>query len=403
MDKPENSFAFTTEAAVLAKVMANVSGAIERRSTVPILANVMMAASDGRVTFTATNLEVTIAEGVPASDIRDGSVTVYAPAIARIAKSLSPNDVVRLEVAGDKLRVTSGDFSAELFVIDPADFPRPGRADMEFPHSFSIAGRRLKACLDHVSHAISTELTRYYLNGAVIEATAGGGDAELRVVATDGHRLALIKTPSIPGLSAFPETIIPRKAVHQLRKLLARYSGDVLVRMTDWQADAMAKHALSKEQRPNYVSMPALITFEFGQMLVAVKPIDGKFPDYRRVIPQSPQKVLTIQRETLRAGLGRVTAISSDRYMPVALNLTPEKVMLTVRHPDHGASETKLNGTTQYTGAALEIGFQGRYLSDALASFGDDLEIRFGDSAAPVTLRTAGDDSALEVVMPCRI
>jgi DNA polymerase-3 subunit beta len=100
VDKPENSFAFTTEAAVLAKVMANVCGAIERRSTVPILANVMMAASDGRVTFTATDLEVTIAEGVPASDILDGSVTVYAPAISRIAKSLSPNDVVRLEAAG---------------------------------------------------------------------------------------------------------------------------------------------------------------------------------------------------------------------------------------------------------------------------------------------------------------
>ncbi|HTJ89513.1 MAG TPA: hypothetical protein VL356_04975 [Acidocella sp.] len=157
---------------------------------------------------------------------------------------------------GDRLRITSGDFSAELFMIDAADFPRPGRVDMEFPHSFSIAGRRLKACLDHVSHAISTEPTRYYLNGGVIEATAAGGDAELRVVATDGHRLALIKTPSIPGLTAFPQTILPSKAVKQLRKLLARYSGDVLVRMTDWQADSMAKHALPAEQRPNYVSMP---------------------------------------------------------------------------------------------------------------------------------------------------
>jgi DNA polymerase III subunit beta len=392
---------FTTESAALAKVMRCVAGAVEQRNTIPILANVLMTAKDGRVTFTGTDLDMTIVVDLPAAEVQDGELTVSASAVAAVARELDATDIVRFEACEAGVRIASGHYAARLFALDAADFPRVKPVEGDYPYSFTIHGPRLKSILDRVFNAIGNEETRYYLHGVLIE--AGDGDGDLRFVATDGHRISLVKAEGIAVSAGFPNTILPREAVKQLRKLLNRYSGDVLVRATAVPDEPEIPSGLDEPRGRNHVQAPRFIRFDLTGVSVTSKPIDGTFPDYTKVIPKDYGKMLAVRRDTLAKGLGRVAAISEENGTPIKISLAPDEVVLSASCVQNGSSRIRLNGSTRYDGSPLEIGFQARYLRDAIAHAGEDLEIHLSDAARPVTIRTAGDDSALEVVMPMRI
>lgn len=395
MKEVQRSLAFTTEVSVLRKVIGNVVGAVERRSSIPILANVLITALDGVVTFTGTDLEMAIVDTLPASDCLDGSVTVDAAMLRAIASKLGVGDQVRFAVLKEKLSIESGYFSAELFCISATEFPSLTKSDVEFPHLFYISGKRLKGMLDRTVHAISVEETRYYLNGVYFH--PGEGD-ELRMIATDGHRMAVARADAL-GLAGFPSMILPKKAALLLRKLLARYAGDVLV-----EATAAADMPSAKENAAGakLAVAPQRLRFSFGAMVIQSKPIDGPYPDYARVIPARAANVLKVQKKEMTVALGRA-AVISPRYAALRMTVGAADVTLSVQDACFGSSSVRLNGSTHYSGQAHDIGFQARYLQAALEVCGDDVEILFQDGAAPMVIQTVGDESMLEIIMPMRL
>lgn len=367
--------------ATLLRALAHVQSVVERRNTIPILANVMLAVRDGKLTLTATDMEIAVVEDAPAECSRAGACTAPAATLYEIVRKLPDGVEVELEHAGGEaqLALRAGRFATSLVVLPVDDFPSMNAGSL--PHHFSLLAAGLRGLVDRTRFAISTEETRYYLNGIYLHVAESEGLRVLRAVATDGHRLARVEEPLPEGAGAMPGVIIPRKTVTELRKLLDEYTGSVEVGLSDTR-----------------------IQFHFGPVMLTSKLIDGTFPEYERVIPRDNDKVLRVGKKDFSDAVGRVAAISSERSRPVKLSLARNLLVLSAASPDQGTATEELDEErVRYDAGPIEIGFQARYLNDITDQIAEQVEFRFSDHSAPTVVRDAADASALYVLMPMRV
>jgi len=367
--------------ATLLKALAHIQSVAEKRNTIPILANVLIAVQGGKLTLTATDMEIAIVEEVAATGSRDGATTAPASVLFEIVRKLPDGAEVELDQAGGDapLALRAGRYATSLNVLAVDDFPSMTAGAL--PHRFTIPSVVLRGLIDRTRFAISTEETRYYLNGIYVHTAKGEDGEKLRAVATDGHRLARVETELPPGASGIPGVIIPRKTVAELRKLLDEAGETVEVGLSETR-----------------------IQFTVGTMVLTSKLIDGTFPEYERVIPRDNDKIMRVGKRDFSDAVARVAAISQERSRPVKLSLTRGLLTLSAASPDQGTAKEELDeGRVSYESTPIEIGFQARYLNDITDQIEKDVEFAFSDSAAPTVVRDVDSPSALYVLMPMRV
>ncbi len=367
--------------ATLIKALAHIQSVAEKRNTIPILANVLIAVRDGKLSLTATDMEIAVVEEVPTAASRDGATTASATTLYEIVRKLPDGAEVELDFTGGdaQLALRAGRYATSLVTLPTDDFPSMTAGQL--PHHFHLSALALRGLIDRTRFAISTEETRYYLNGIFLHAADGEDGRVLRAAATDGHRLARVEEPLPEGAGSMPGVIVPRKTVAELRKLLDEASGEVEVALSDTR-----------------------IQFTVGTVQLTSKLIDGTFPEYERVIPRDNEKVLRVGKKDFAEAVGRVAAISSERSRPVKMSLARDLLVLSAASPEQGTATEELDGDrVKYDAGPLEIGFQARYLNDITDQIGGEVEFLFSDGAAPTVVRDAGDTSALYVLMPMRV
>ncbi len=367
--------------ASLIKALAHIQSVAEKRNTIPILANALIGVRDGKLSFTATDMEIAVVEEVPASASRDGATTAPAITLYEIVRKLPDGAEVELDFPGGdaQLALRAGRYATSLVTLPTDDFPSMTAGQL--PHRFHLSALAWRGLIDRTRFAISTEETRYYLNGIFLHAAESDDGRVLRAVATDGHRLARVEEPLPEGAGSMPGVIVPRKTVAELRKLLDEASGDVECALSDTR-----------------------IQFTVGNVQLTSKLIDGTFPEYERVIPRDNEKILRVGKKDFAEAVGRVAAISSERSRPVKMSLARDLLVLSAASPEQGTASEELEGDrVKYEAGPLEIGFQARYLNDITDQIGGEVEFLFSDGAAPTVVRDAGDSSALYVLMPMRV
>jgi DNA polymerase-3 subunit beta len=372
---------FKADRATLLKALAHIQSVAEKRNTIPILANARIDVVRGKLSLTATDMEIAVVEEVPATAIRDGATTAPASTLYEIVRKLPDGVEVELDLNPDngQLRLRAGKYGTNLVTLPVEDFPAMTAGQL--PHRFKLGAQILRGLIDRTRFAISTEETRYYLNGIFLHATAGGEGQMLRAVATDGHRLARVEVDVPDGAAGMPGVIIPRKTVAELRKLIDEESGEVEIGLSDTR-----------------------IQFRAGHVTLTSKLIDGTFPEYERVIPKDNDKVLRVGVRDFSDAVGRVAAISSERSRPIKMTLSQDLLTLSAASPEQGTASEELDADrVKYASTPLEIGFQARYLSDITDQIEGEVEFHFSDGSAPTVVRDAGDASALYVLMPMRV
>ena len=368
----------TIERAALLKSLGHVQSVVERRNTIPILSNVKLEAGDGRLGLNATDMDLDVVESVEAAITGGGATTAPAHTLHDIVRKLPEGAEVEIEGGDDgQLVLRSGRSRFTLTCLPTEDFPVMAGGDL--PHSFTLPAGELAAIIERTRFAISTEETRYYLNGIYFHAATRDGVDVLRAVATDGHRLAKVETPLPTGAEGMPGVIVPRKTIAELHKLIEEATGDVAV-------------ALSETK----------IRFAFGEATLTSKLIDGTFPDYERVIPADNDKLMEIDRKVLADAVDRVSAISSEKSRAIKLSLSSGSLVLSASSPEHGSATEELE--VGFDAGDLEIGFNSRYLLDIVQQIdGDAAQFVFSDAASPTIVREVDDASSLYVLMPMRV
>jgi DNA polymerase-3 subunit beta len=367
----------TIERATLLKGLSHVQSVVERRNTIPILSNVLLeATAEGGLKLMATDLDLQINETVAAAVDQPGATTVSAHTLFDIARKLPEGSQVSLAAAEGKLTIMAGRAKFQLGTLPRDDFPVI--AEGELPVSFELPAETLKQIIDKTRFAISTEETRYYLNG-IFWHVSDDPQPVLKAAATDGHRLARVTMPRPDGAESMPDVIIPRKCIAELRKLLEEIDGSVGVSLS-----------------------PTKIRFDLGQALLTSKLIDGTFPDYSRVIPTGNDKILKIDPRSFEEGVDRVSTIATEKTRAVKMALDRDKITLSVTSPENGTAAEEVPG--DYAATSFEIGFNSRYLLDILGQLhGDTIEVHLADAAAPTLIRENDKSSALYVLMPMRV
>lgn len=372
---------FKADRATLLRALAHIQSVAEKRNTIPILANVLLSAEDGVLRLTATDMEIAVVENIAAETARPGATTAPAAVLYDIVRKLPDGSVVELDHAGTDAPLTlrAGKYATSLNVLSVDDFPSMVAGDL--PFAFTIAASVLRGLIDRTRFAISTEETRYYLNGIYLHVADLETGPMLRAVATDGHRLARVEADVPVGAEGMPGVIIPRKTIHELRKLLDEGSTDIEVNVSDTR-----------------------IQFRCGPILLTSKLIDGTFPEYERVIPKGNDRILRVGKRDFADAVGRVAAISQERSRPVKLSVMPNLLTLSAVSPDQGMAKEELDeNSVAYDAAPIEIGFQARYLNDITDQIETEVEFAFADNAAPTLVRDTNTPSALYVLMPMRV
>jgi DNA polymerase-3 subunit beta len=372
----------TIERAKLLRCLSHVQSVVERRNTIPILSNVLIEASgDGLVRVMATDLDLQVVESLEAVSVEGaGAITVSAHLLFDIARKLPDGSQVSLETADNRMAVKAGRSRFQLPTLPRDDFPMIVEGDL--PTSFEIPAKTLAELIDRTRFAISTEETRYYLNGIFLHVT-DEDQPVLKAAATDGHRLARFTLPRPEGAAGMPDVIVPRKAVGELRKLLEEaLDSNVLI---DLSASKI-RFTLGGE----------------GGMVLTSKLIDGTFPDYSRVIPTGNDKLLRVDPKSFYEGVDRVATIATERTRAVKMGLEPDRVTLSVTSPDNGTASEEV--PAQYSSEGFEIGFNANYLKDILGQIdGDTVELHLADAGAPTLIRQDSNSPALYVLMPMRV
>ncbi len=375
----ESDMKATIERATLLKCLSHVQSVVERRNTIPILSNVLIEASPaGAVKLMATDLDLQVVETMAAVTVEvPGAITVSAHLLFDIARKLPDGSQVSLETADNRMAIKAGRSRFSLPTLPRDDFPVIVEGDL--PTSFEIPARTLAELIDRTRFAISTEETRYYLNGIFLHVA----EDELKAAATDGHRLARFTLPRPDGAEGMPDVIVPRKCVAELRKLLEEALD------TNVEVDLSASK----------------IRFTLGGengVVLTSKLIDGTFPDYNRVIPTGNDKLLRLDPRSFYEGVDRVATIATEKTRAVKIALDNDRVTLSVTSPDNGTAAEEL--PADYRAAGLEIGFNANYLKDILSQIdGDTVELHLADAGAPTLIRQNDNSPALYVLMPMRV
>jgi DNA polymerase-3 subunit beta len=369
----------TVERTALLKSLGHVHRVVERRNTIPILGNVLMRAEDAWLSLKATDLDLEVTETLPAEVGPPGATTVPAHMMHDIVRKLPEGAQLSLESSGDRASVTlhAGRARFSLQALPETDFPDLAAGDMT--HEFSLPAKDLKRLLEKTQFAISTEETRYYLNGIYLHGAGESAAPTLRAVATDGHRLAQVDLAAPAGAVGMPGIIVPRKAVGEVQRLIE-------------DLDATIAVALS----------PTKIRFTIGGVVLTSKLIDGTFPDYARVIPVGNDRELVVDRRQFAAAVDRVSTVSSERGRAVKLSLDAGKLTFSVTNPDSGSASEELE--VGYNAAALDIGFNSRYLLDIAGQIdGDTAVLKLADPGSPTLICDREAHDALYVLMPMRV
>ncbi len=362
--------------------LGHVQSVVERRNTIPILANVRIDANDDdKLHLTATDMDLAIIESQKADVSQNGATTVSAHMLYDIIRKFSAGSQVNISLSGnnDKLQVDSGRSRFELTCLPVEDFPF--MSEGELPHKFEISAGDLSRLIDKTGFAISTEETRYYLNGIYLHAAQDNGSKILRAVATDGHRLAQVDTALPAGAEKIPGIIIPRKTVSEVRKLIDGSLDTSLVMI-----------ALSDTK----------IRLAFEGAILTSKLIDGSFPDYERVIPLSNDKIMQVAKTDFANAVDRVSTIATEKSRAIKISLENSIIKLSANNVDTGAAAEELDA--QYDDEKIEIGFNSRYVLDMAKQVkGDNIEFRLSDSASPTLVRDPEDEKTVYVIMPMRV
>ncbi|WP_084278000.1 DNA polymerase III subunit beta [Novosphingobium sp. B1] len=372
----------TIERATLLRCLSHVQSVVERRNTIPILSNVLIeAAPDSTVRLMATDLDLQIVETMAAVSVEGpGAITVSAHLLFDIARKLPDGSQVSLETSDNRMIVKAGRSRFQLPTLPRDDFPVIVEGDL--PTSFEVPARTLAELIDRTRFAISTEETRYYLNGIFLHVSE---DAQpvLKAAATDGHRLARFTVPRPEGAEGMPDVIVPRKCVGELRKLLEEVLDTAV--LIDLSASKV-RFTLGGEN---------------GVVLTS-KLIDGTFPDYSRVIPTGNDKLLKLDPRSFFEGVDRVATIATEKTRAVKMALENDRVTLSVTSPDNGTAAEELPAS--YSATGFEIGFNANYLKDILNQIdGDTVELHLADAGAPTLIRRDDKSPALYVLMPMRV
>ncbi len=370
---------FTIERAALIKALGHVQSVVERRNTIPILSNVLLSAERGGVSFAATDLDMEIVDFAPARVDTPGQITAPAQTLYEIVRKLPEGAEVELRYTGEdpRLQIAAGRSRFSLPVLPAGDFPVMSSDGLS--QRITVDTNDLIRLIDKTRFAISTEETRYYLNGLYLHTVGDGVRSQLRAVATDGHRLALAEMIAPEGAQGAPGVIVPRKTVQEARRLLED-AGETV----DLQLSA------------------AKVRFEFGRASLTSKVIDGSFPDYMRVIPRDNDKLLSVDIAVFAQAVDRVATISAEKSRSVKMAIAPGRIVLTVRNMEAGQAVEEMEA--DYDRESFEIGFNARYLLDVAAQIkGGSAEFRFADPASPTLVLDAEDEGVQYVLMPLRV
>jgi DNA polymerase-3 subunit beta len=363
----------------LLRALGHVTSVVERRTTIPILSHVLVKASDNQVQLKATDLEREVVEATPAEVSTPGAITVPAHILHDIVRKLPDGSEVEIlrDPERERLTIKAGPSRFALQTLAADDFPDLAAGEMT--HTFDVPARDLKNLIEKTRFAISSEETRYYLNGIYLHSAQRQGKPTLRAVATDGHRLAQVDLELPKGAQGMPGVIVPRKTVHELHRLIE-----------DTDADVSLGISTTK------------VRFELGPIVLTSKLIDGSFPDYQRVIPQGNDKSMQVSNAQFMAAVDRVSTIASERGRAVKLNISEGKLVVSVTNPDGGSATEEL--PIEYGANALEIGFNARYLLDIGGQMeSDTLQFLLAHAGSPTMVKDGGDESALYVLMPMRV
>jgi DNA polymerase-3 subunit beta len=403
------------QAGVLKAALADVIGAIEPRNTIPVLAHVLIEAKDGKLRLVGSNLDQWAARDLASND-RDGAAsndwvqsirafatTVAAKPLAGILAAIDGEAMVTLELVeeasgGLRLAVSAGRARFKLATLPVSDFPVP--APMAVEHAFELPCSALADAFAKVEMAISSEETRYYLNGIFIHVAQNEGEPQWLVLATtDGHRLARLRLAVPEGAASWPDAILPRAAVTLLDKLLkAAVKGE--------EKDKESPRVLVEASAGGTSLRFSMAAADGGEIELQTKAIDGTFPDYTRVIPTAPEHSLIVGREALAAAVKRVAVMASDKTRVVRADVSPDLIELVVITPELGEAREEV--PCSYDGPAMTFGLNGQYLGEALVSAAsDEISLAFTDAIAPTLLRRAGEnvdrDVLVQVIMPVRV
>ncbi|MBP7952079.1 MAG: DNA polymerase III subunit beta [Sphingorhabdus sp.] len=372
------------ERATLLKSLSHVQSVVERRNTIPILSNVLIEASEsGQIKLTATDLDLQIVETFAADVETAGATTVSAHTLFEIARKLPEGSQVQLHAADGRMAVNAGRARFSLSTLPRDDFPMI--VEGELPTSFELPASSLIQIIDKTRFAISTEETRYYLNGIFLHVADDDGPV-LKAAATDGHRLARVTLPRPAGAEGMPDVIVPRKCIAEIRKLL------------DESGDANIQIDLSASK----IRFTFDIVSTGDKAILTSKLIDGTFPDYSRVIPTGNDKLLRIDPKAFSQGVDRVATIATEKTRAVKMALETDKITLSVTSPENGTAAEEVSG--EYKSDGFEIGFNARYLMDILGEIeGDVVELHLADGSAPTLIRENDKSAALYVLMPMRV
>ncbi len=363
---------FSASRETVLKPLSAVIGVVERRQTMPILAHVLIAAKDGRLTMTATDLEVELRAQVQVDVEDSGEVTVPGRKLYDICRALPEGVVMEVALSGGRATVKAGRSRFTLSTLRAADFPVVEEVTVQ--QTLKLARKDLKHLLEKTQFSMAQQDVRYYLNGLLLETA----DGTLRAVATDGHRLALAEIPMEASQERNGQVIVPRKGVLELLRLVDG-EGDVEITLG-------ANH----------------VRVEADEIRFTSKLIDGRFPDYDRVVPKDPGNVIQADRASLRAGLQRAAILSNEKYRGVRLALEQNRVTMQANNPEQEEAEEELEVT--YDGEEMEIGFNVNYLLDALGAVdADDVELGVSDPNSSCLIKAPGEQNSRFVVMPMRL
>lgn len=369
----------TIERSNLLNALGHVQSVVEKRTTIPILSNVLLTATNGVLTLCATDMDLEITDAVEANIVTEGSTTTPAHTFYDIIRKLPDESTIELELneAGTAMTVTCGRSVFKLGCLPRDDFPE--MTTNQTSHGFTVPASVLKDMIDRTRFAISTEETRYYLNGIYLHATTGSEGDVLRAVATDGHRLARYEKPLPEGATGIPGVIIPRKTVQELRKLLDESGDDIKIDLSD-----------------------KMVRFTFGHIVLTSKLIDGTFPDYERVIPTNNNKILDVDPKLFTKAVDRVSTIAAEKTRAIKLSIKGTTMTLSANNAESGSATEEIEVAYEDT-AELDIGFNARYLLDVTQQLGNSCRLTMEDQASPTIVQDNDDPSSLYVLMPMRV
>ena len=364
---------FSLQREVFLKPLAQVVNVVERRQTLPVLANLLVQVKDGQLSLTGTDLEVEMIARATVEDAQDGETTIPARKLFEIVRALPDGSRVTVSQTGDKVSVQAGRSRFTLATLPANDFPSVD--EVEATERIAVPEATLKELIERTAFAMAQQDVRYYLNGLLFDLR----DQTLRCVATDGHRLALCEAPLDQAVAAKRQIIVPRKGVTELQRLLE--GGDRALEL-----EVGRSHIRVKRDDVSFTS----------------KLIDGRFPDYEAVIPIGADREVKIDREVLRAALQRAAILSNEKYRGVRVEISPGQLKINAHNPEQEEAQEEVEAETKIDG--LAIGFNVNYLMDALGALRDEfIVIALRDANSSALVREAGSEKCRHVVMPLRL